>query len=340
MVRFFSIVHGIPNAQSYSSALATRPYCGTYRFAGGTSLLNCERSPLVDSSVQFLMDFYISSLSTLISSVGPIFVSATTQWVQPVTVTAPLPPSPLSSQNTTSPNPSPDNKSGGLSTGAIIGIAVGAVVVVLAIIIALLIVFCIRRRDRNRRESQANPGNHGLPMQTQSLLPPNGPFDGKPYQPVSQQEISSAHGPLSPPLPTYSDQKPIPPPSPISTPQPTENKAMTALGRKPVAGSPNASNSDRTRYSEAPSAMTTPRSPSIPHPNLSEVDGDIYRGPTSYNMTEVEGLSIPLRHSGQSPLELEHRYHSGMFEAPGSTMFRTPSENNIYEMESGERYAQ
>ena len=304
------------------------------------------------------MDFYISSLGSLIASVGPIYITNTAQRLTvtaaPATVTAPAPsrsvdPNVLSTPPNGLPNASPSplsnstpdpKPSSGLSTGAIIGIAVGAVVVVLAIVIALLVVFCMRRRDKNRRESQALTGNHGAAMQTQPLMSQNVPFDGKPYQPVSQQELKGPETPLSPPVSAYTETKSIPVSSPPPSQQPPNYQPTATPTRTPVPSAPMSDTDNHMRHSEVPSAFSAPISPSMPHPNASEVYGDIYRGQTSHNTIEVDGMSRPLQSSGQMPHELEYRYHDAVYEAPGSTMFRTPSGHNLHEMQSDQRYAQ
>ena len=302
------------------------------------------------------MDFYVSSLGSLIASVGPIYITDTAQRVIVTTVPVTIPngpstlpgPSPNVSPSPL-PSPTPDTKSsGGLSTGAIIGIAVGAVVVVLAIIIALLVVYCMRRRDKNRQEPQAIAGNHGPPtqtqtqtqMQTQPLIPQNVSSEGKLYQPVSQQELNGPETPLSPPVSAYTETKSIPTSSPPPPQQPPNYQPIAPPTRRPVPSTTVSDTDNHTRYSEVPSAFSAPLSPSPPHPNASEVYGDIYRGQTSRHTSEVEGMSQPLQSSGQMPHELEYRYHDTVFEAPGSTMFRTPSGHNLHEMESDERYAQ
>ncbi|KAL8916973.1 MAG: hypothetical protein Q9208_008228 [Pyrenodesmia sp. 3 TL-2023] len=151
------------------------PYCGTYRFYGGTYLYNCEYTTnFGPSSVAQLSDFYETAIT---SSFRPI----TRPPVTTSSYTSRYTPSSSSSYSSSG--------GGGLSASAIRGIAIGVSVGVCALFI-LLAIFIVRRRRANRMKQASQPNlppayTSSAPMQLQQQTSPA-------YQPVPQQDQSYA----------------------------------------------------------------------------------------------------------------------------------------------------
>jgi len=360
------------------SSFATEQYCGTYNFAAGTRLYNCQSLPYQVSSVEFLADYYISQLGITLGGLIPTIDSsaALASFTRPVATTTLVITAPGSYSTDTSSSSSSGtttNTSSSLSLGAIIGIAVGGGGGLLAIIGGLIAFCCIRRRNRKRRAMPYNPAGIALPVK-HHFPKVEKPTFGSHYVSVPQNEQHHDQGQMgggmngqmgggmnsqmSGGMNKAFDPAPLPEGHMPSSPTPSHPPPppFSSADRKPLRSPPPPEN----RFSAAPTISSVGEQgqgqgqaqyQQIHHPSISEVDGDIYRGAPSHHVTEVEAVSPPLNHGyemdntspSHSHGDVGHGgvSHGGFYEF-GSGIQATsngPGLQGPYEMEH-QRYAQ
>ncbi|KAL6719709.1 hypothetical protein ACLMJK_001630 [Lecanora helva] len=274
------------------------PYCGTYRFPGGTYLYNCGVTSDLPYTMEFLNDYYVTRIGSTLASetTDPFgFVASATQ---AAASGASLTSTPTHSISSSSNDDS--DSSGGLSNTAIDGIAAAGAIVGIAIL-GIIIFFCVRQRKRRRLAAASTPYANAQypppPMQQQppqqaQAIPPKA-FDG--YQTVPQQE-------QQPPYSKY----PSPPPQP---------QQQQSTGYFPPPGAP----STITPAPTSPNPTTDPRfstaAPSLLSPSSDAPSGDphhsVYKPPISPTVTEVDGTmgnpGTPNQNTAQHsrPLEVD-----------------------------------
>lgn len=239
------------------------PFCGTYSFAGGTRLYNCDSTiGLFAWSVEFLNDYYVTAIgSTLAPSSDPFsFTRASISAASSYT----LPSYTYKSTYTSSPSSSGGGDS--LSVDAIRAIAIGVSLGVCLISI-LLAIFIVRRRRANRMKRASQPNlppaySPGPAMQQQ----PN-----TAYQPVSQQDQGY-------------------PASPAGYFGPVPGKG----GHMVTPQSPGQGVNPHQRESVVSTALLSPPS-EHGHGSIAGRDS-VYKnnGPLSPSITEVDGSDRPL----------------------------------------------
>ena len=284
------------------------------------------------SSVQFLADYYISQLGITLDNLLPA-ITGLSQTLSPyqssvdrTTLVITASRSSETEQSATSPT---TKSSSSLPLATIIAIAAAGGGGLLCIIVGLVAWCCIRRRNRKRRQGPYNPVGIALPVE-HHFPQAEKPTFGSQYAPVPQNEhqhdgqmiggMNKAFDPANVP----SSPNPLQPPPPFSS-----------ADRKPIGASLGPENH---RFSAATTVSPVseqgqgqPQYQQIPHPSISEVDGDIYRGAPAGNVTEVEANSPPLNHG----YEMENTSLSGVFEiGPGGESVSTaPRFNGPHEME-------
>ena len=269
------------------------PYCGTYSFAGGNYLYNCQgTSMFLESSVEYLADYYLTAIGSTLAPTSDSFLThrATDTAANVVGPTA-----------TPSPSDDNDNTSTGLAAAAIGGIAAGAGLLV-CFILGIIIFFCLRSRKRKRIAasqpvvaSNAPPAYQPPPMQQQTayqsqqqaayqpIPQKDNQFHGSPdYQPTQSGYFG---GPTEPSKDSaHSYISPIGSPSPSNvTPRPFSAISSQHPGEQPAARvSPPVPGSAAQDYYKQPNSPTTPEvdgtqgNPGVPHgqqPSRMEVDG-------------------------------------------------------------------
>ncbi|KAL8788981.1 MAG: hypothetical protein Q9213_001390 [Squamulea squamosa] len=272
------------------------PYCGTYRFSGGTRLYNCDSTTGSASSVEFLSDYYITAISSTLPPWGSRFTSTE----EPASASSTLG-SYLSSHT---PYPSSSYSGGGLSVSAIRNIAIGASVGACVIFI-LLAIFIVKRRRANRMKRAAQPSlppaySPSAPMQQQPL-PSNNPA----YQPVPQhdQSFPPAQGGYFAPNAAG------------------KNNGTTVTTQASL--SPPAAPTPQQRHSLAPSSFLSA--------NPSDQGRDSFykpSGPISPTITEVDGSGRPMPEADS--IERPTSSHQGMVSpmATGSSPGSPPPQKN------------
>ncbi|MCJ1249898.1 hypothetical protein MMC30_007124 [Trapelia coarctata] len=320
-------------------------YCGTYNFAAGTRLYNCQSLPNQVSSVEFLADYYITQLSITLDGLIPTIGASQTlsSFNRPVATTIVVTASGSESTDSSS-TISTTTSSSSLSLGTIIGIAVGAGGGILAIIGGLIAFCCIRRRNRKRRAMPYNPAGIALPVE-HHFPKVEKPTFGSQYVSVPQNEQHHDQGQIGGGInkafdPMREGKMPSSP-APSHPPPPFSSVDRKSLG---------SSLTPEHRFSAAPTVSSVSEQggqgqaqyQQIHHPSISEVDGDIYRGAPSQHVTEVEAVSPPLNHGYEMENTTQsHRGHGAVHEM-GSGMQATsngPRFDGPYEMEH-QRYAQ
>ncbi|KAL8767692.1 MAG: hypothetical protein Q9209_005872 [Squamulea sp. 1 TL-2023] len=260
------------------------PYCGSYRFSGGTRLYVCDSTTGPVTSIEFLADYYITAIgSTLAPSRSPFSITA--QLASPSSTRA-------SYTSSYTPYTSSSDSGGGLSVSAIRNIAIGASVGACVIFI-LLAIFIVKRRRANRMKRATQPSlppaySPSAPMQQQ---PP--PSSNPAYQPVPQQDQSFPPGQGG-----------------YFAPDAVGKNNGTTVTTQPSLSPPTAP-TPQQRHSAAPSSFLSP--------NPSDQGRDsIYKtsGPISPTITEVDGSGRPMPEADS--IERPTSSHQGMV-SPGAT---------------------
>ncbi len=302
-------------ANLYSSDPRT-PYCGTYNFASGTQLFDCQVTHKAAASVEFLLDFYITAISSSARSLfsGVSFAPASSRssassfdFSTPTSISFSTPTYTYSTPAYTSPGYTYTYRSSGISSAAIGGIASGISITV-AVVAGLIVFFCVRRRRRMRvAQSQAAaranfpPQSQPPPVQQEQVYPKTA--EGGTYQSMSQQEQ---------PTPQY----PAPPYGNAAPAYPTEQAALY--------NPPPAQASETRPPPQEPRPFSTAPSTLAPT-NASEIDGhagDHYaKTPISPTITEVDGHFPSPMHTGSTPTPSPQpagNTHRPVYEAPPS----------------------
>ena len=266
-----------------SSSDALEPFCGTYAFAGDTSLFDCMVTSLPIQDVEFLNDFYITAIgSTLASdatinpfgftasaSLDPFAATPTNSDTDSSSVTGSVTgsasQSSLASYSGSSPASGSSSSSdtiynpphSGLPQGAIDGIAAG-VTIIGALIFGLAAFCCVRARRRKRTAAASPPPTYfPPPMQQQAQPPPSKAFDGYHSVPQQEQQYTQYPGPHQQAQPYF--------PPPVSAVSPQSDGAIDP------------------RFSTANTSLLSSR-PSEPEQRQS-----YYKTPLSPMATEVDG---------------------------------------------------
>ena len=307
------------------------PYCGTYAFAGGTHLYNCQSAFMLAASVEFLNDYYVTAISSTLAtpsvahfagasqssgsssalSSESLSASASSSSSAPFSFSSATPISFTTPNYLTTPTYTSSNsysQSSGISSAAIGGIASGVSVGV-AVVAGLIVFFCLRKRRRTRNAqslatARANfpAPSQSPPVQQEQVYPKT--VEGGTYQTVPEQQEQPApqypatqFGKAAPEYPADQAGFYSPPP-----PQ--------AQGSLPV-------NHEQRPFSAAASTL----SPT----NASEIDGhtgDYYsKAPISPAITEVDGgRFVGPMHTGSTPTPAPSAGHvpSPVHEAPPS----------------------
>ena len=265
------------NDKVLKCSISSFPYCGTYRFSGGTRLYNCDYTSASAVSVELLEDYYLTA--TLSSS------RTTTR-------------SPSRSTYTYTPYTNSDSGGGsGLSASTIRNIAIGASLGVCVIFI-LIAVFVVKRRRANRMKA-AQPSQPSLPP----AYTPSAPMQQRPpgsnpaYQPVPQQ-----------------DQPHPPSQAGYFAPNAAGKNNGTSVTTQPSL-SPPASQAPQQRHSAAPSSFLSPnpndqgresyfKANGPVSPTITEVDGSGRPLPEADSierpMSTHQGMVSPMA-TGSSP---------------------------------------
>lgn len=290
------------------------PWCGTYGFAGGTYLFNCESTAGLLTSVEFLADWYSSIGSTLTKDIDYASESTESQSTERSTAKS------VRSSATPTGSRSPDSTSTGpaiiiatsvadrrvLSGGAIAGIAVGGAIVLVAIAAGIIVACCYRhrRRRRHREDHQSAAAQALMPRPPATFDPAQGP----PQELEQREKPYSAFQPsyLHPQSP-YSDQAGGSP-SPKQLYDPSQelshrpSSVSTAVSPHPLHldDGPNVPKPQTTGY-------FTP-APPAGFSELSEGGGAMVKDPS--------GGGVPMQLRAGSP---PSQFHSSVHEVPATT---------------------
>ncbi|KAL8912369.1 MAG: hypothetical protein Q9172_007514 [Xanthocarpia lactea] len=257
------------NDKVLKCSISSFPYCGTYRFSGGTRLYNCDQTSASAISVELVEDYYLTATR---QSLG----SATRS-------------SSRSSYTYTPSSSYTSSGGGGLSASTIRNIAIGASVGVCVIFI-LIAVFVVKRRRANRMKRAAQPSLP--PAYTPSAAMQQKPPGSNPaYQPVPQQ-----------------DQPHPPTQAGYFAPTAAGKHNGTSVTTQPSL-SPPASQTPQQRHSAAPSSFLSPnpsdqgresyyKANGPVSPTITEVDG------TGRPLPEADSIERPMStHQGMmSPM--------------------------------------
>lgn len=272
----------------FSSSITASPYCGTFSFAGGSFLYNCQATSMfIESFVQYLADYYLTAIgSTLAPSTDP----ASNAKAPGTAVTQGATSTPFSSSSLSSSiNDNNDNSSTGLAAAAIGGIAAGAGILICCII-GIIIFFCLRSRKRKRIAASQAMGGHTRPAdQLQMQQQQTG------YQSVPQQDTQ------------YQGSLGLQPTTAGYYGGPTDPSKLGAHSLVSPVTSPSPSNSTVRPFSTVSSEVLSEQRPAgFNHPVPGGVARDYYGQPNSRNRTEVDGTKgNPGVPHGQQPGRME-----------------------------------
>ncbi|KAL8949742.1 MAG: hypothetical protein Q9222_004173 [Ikaeria aurantiellina] len=289
---------------------SARPYCGSYRWDGGTYLYNCEStSNLFASSVEFLADYYLTAISSSLPATNgflPATTSRTRGGSRTTSHTSSYTPRYTSSSSYTS---SSDSDSG-LSIGAIRGIAIGVSLGVFVLFMVLAI-FIVRRRRANRIKRASQPNLPPAYTPSPGMMQQSNPT----YQPVSQQDQSSG-----PPQAGY-----------FGPNAPGKDHSSTVTSQPAITPSPGLAPNPQQdqRQSVGTNSLLSPSStagrdsyyPGIPpvSPTFTEVDGtgrplpeaDSIQRPTSTHQGMVSPMQAGSSTAGSATGQVVQQYGRG-----------------------------